>query len=237
MEFVVFLLIGLIIVLVVINSAGRGKENDYMTDSTRRLRDEKIKTEVQLRNLELTSAYLMAEGIANKKLKREIEEETAKLVDLEIAKETLGRNPSTPVYLPEPDDEILTNVAGVTFDNDDGEKRQDVIRDFCVTGSRIRLEAEPNNPHDISAVAVHLHKADKKIGYIPKAISSDVSYYLLLEEHGLNIRAKVWTIKGGPRSDPEYESVNEENGIIGVDIVIRVYGLDAAEQDFDAKTK
>ena len=82
-----------------------------------------------------------------------------------------------------------------------------------------------------------MHKADKKIGYIPKTISSDVSYYLLLEEHGLNIRAKVWTIKGGPRSDPEYESVNEENGIIGVDIVIRVYGLDAAEQDFDAKTK
>jgi hypothetical protein len=40
---------------------------------------------------------------------------------------------------------IYTSVAGVTFDNDDGTNRQDIIRRFCNSGDELDVRPETND--------------------------------------------------------------------------------------------
>ena len=49
-------------------------------------------------------------------------------------------------------------ISGVTFRNEDGTHRQDIIRQRCDPGNELILSSEPNNPHGSHAVAVYLAK-------------------------------------------------------------------------------
>ncbi|MEO9964846.1 MAG: HIRAN domain-containing protein [Reichenbachiella sp.] len=62
-------------------------------------------------------------------------------------------------------------VAGVTYDNEDGSSRQSIINRLN-EGDNISLKKEPHNEHDENAVAVLSGK--KRIGYIPKSLNKQV---------------------------------------------------------------
>jgi len=63
---------------------------------------------------------------------------------------------------------FYSRVTGVTYRNeDDGSSRQSIIRDFADIGDSIALYHEPENPHDANAIAVHLAKNGRKLGYLP----------------------------------------------------------------------
>ena len=60
---------------------------------------------------------------------------------------------------------LLVSLRGVTFDNEDGSSRQQIIRTLN-KGQPLMLQAEPNNKHDRWAVAVYAGSGEK-IGYLP----------------------------------------------------------------------
>jgi hypothetical protein len=68
-----------------------------------------------------------------------------------------------------PEDEFDFMLAGVQF-----EGRQRLIERFVKVGDRVRIAAEPDNPHDECAVAVTLADG-RKIGYVPRTDSDDVT--------------------------------------------------------------
>ena len=61
---------------------------------------------------------------------------------------------------------LLTTVAGVTFDNEDGTNRQSLIGQ-CVTYQRLSLVAEPENKYDKGAVRVETQDG-RMLGYVPR---------------------------------------------------------------------
>ena len=68
-----------------------------------------------------------------------------------------------------PEDEFDFMIAGVQF-----EGRHRIIERHLNVGDRVRIVAEPDNPKDECAVAVTLIDG-KKIGYVPRTDSEDVS--------------------------------------------------------------
>jgi hypothetical protein len=72
------------------------------------------------------------------------------------------------------------HVAGESFRNDDGTSRQAAIQ-RCEVGELLRLEPEPDNPHDRNAIRV-LRGTGEQIGYIERQLaaqlaSEDGEYY------------------------------------------------------------
>lgn len=67
-------------------------------------------------------------------------------------------------------------VVGVTFTNDDGEKRSDIIRELAdkdINDIDIQLVREPDNRYDMNAVKVLAN--DRQIGYIGKDYASIIA--------------------------------------------------------------
>ena len=64
-------------------------------------------------------------------------------------------------------------VAGVTYDNPDGENRQQIIHTHVFAGDALNLVPEPENPYDAGAIMVmHKHGC---IGYVPKGMTRHFS--------------------------------------------------------------
>ena len=79
-------------------------------------------------------------------------------------------------------------VVGVSFKNDDGSSRQDVLKgiydDLWTEGReseiKFRLSREPDNKYDSNAVAV-LYKTESRyvrVGYIPKDVNEQLGVML-----------------------------------------------------------
>lgn len=67
-------------------------------------------------------------------------------------------------------------VVGVTFTNEDGEKRSDIIRELAnqdIDSIDVQLVREPDNRYDMNAVKVLAN--DKQIGYIGKDYASIIA--------------------------------------------------------------
>jgi hypothetical protein len=64
---------------------------------------------------------------------------------------------------------FITNVAGVTYRNNNWSSRQSNIRKYCVIGDEVNLAPEPNNEFDSNAIKVTLRN-NEQIGYL----SSDI---------------------------------------------------------------
>jgi hypothetical protein len=58
-----------------------------------------------------------------------------------------------------------TKVAGVSHRNRDRTNRQQIIRDTCREGQRVRLIREPNNRYDENAIGVWTEYGEQ-IGYL-----------------------------------------------------------------------
>lgn len=67
---------------------------------------------------------------------------------------------------------FFASVAGETYPNRDGTKRQTVI-DSCHTGEPIILEPEPDNPQHENAVRV-LRKDGRQIGYLERGMAAQL---------------------------------------------------------------
>jgi hypothetical protein len=67
---------------------------------------------------------------------------------------------------------IFTKVAGVSYRNHDGTSRQKIIP-RCRAGELLRLEHEPDNPHDINAIRI-LRQDGGQIGYLPRELAGEV---------------------------------------------------------------
>lgn len=90
---------------------------------------------------------------------------------------------------------MWTRVAGVTYQNEDGTSRKDIIAGLS-SGDKLRLEREPDNKYDPNAVKVCALCGDtwKQIGYLPKDVAGEVStaleagqkYSVILEDFGVS---------------------------------------------------
>ncbi len=88
-----------------------------------------------------------------------------------------------------------TKVAGVTFNNEDGSSRQEIIGRMRMD-TPVRIIPEPLNQYDPNALAVFVAITPghvEQIGYIPKDLSANIAPHL----DGESIDVKVRDITGG----------------------------------------
>lgn len=96
-------------------------------------------------------------------------------------------------------------VAGVSFKNTDGTRRQQIIRWFCREGMELHLRHEPSNEHDKNAVAVYVLKKGwifrrlYQIGYLVREDARDVVKHL---DAGGYYEAVIEKVFGGTRDKP-----------------------------------
>lgn len=71
---------------------------------------------------------------------------------------------------------MIVKVVGVTYDNEDGSSRADIISRMSNT-NKVCLERDPYNQYDSNAVKVLVQWSDerKQIGYLPKDIAAKIS--------------------------------------------------------------
>lgn len=87
---------------------------------------------------------------------------------------------------------INTKAVGVSKDNADGTSRQEIIQNVVAEGDPIRLEYEPDNPHDSHAIKV-LTESGKQIGYLSKEVAPRIQSAI---ENEANIYTKVSWVSG-----------------------------------------
>lgn len=96
----------------------------------------------------------------------------------------------------EEDDWIIKKIfsislVGVTFRNDDGSSRQEILS-YTIDGSDVELRREPDNPYDKWAIAV-FNEDNEQMGYLPS--SDDLARFM---DKGNRIRAFVEEVTGIP---------------------------------------
>jgi len=67
---------------------------------------------------------------------------------------------------------FYTKVVGVTHENRDGRRRQDIIP-CCHEGEQLEMVHEPDNPHDKNAIKVCRLNGDQ-LGYIRRELAEDI---------------------------------------------------------------
>lgn len=87
--------------------------------------------------------------------------------------------------------EFYSKVTGVTFENEDGVNRQDLLRKLN-SGAKLELRMEPENPHDDNAVEIY--SSVGKIGYIKRDLAA---YITTLLEKKVRVIVEVEEITGG----------------------------------------
>lgn len=91
-------------------------------------------------------------------------------------------------------------VVGVSFANENGTSRQDIIRQ-CRIGDKAQLVREPDNPYSKNGDAVKVLTADGQIGYI----SNDYSFWVSrLIDEGATIDAYIERIVGNHKHKPSF---------------------------------
>lgn len=102
---------------------------------------------------------------------------------------------------------IHSKIAGVSFNNDDGSSRQQIIQTFCNAGDELTLKREPNNPYGRgNAIAVHL-STGPQLGYIEHGLSRDLAPKI---DAGTRLRVTIAAVTAADKST------------LGVDIAIEV---------------
>lgn len=91
----------------------------------------------------------------------------------------------------------LTKAMGVTFTNEDGTKRQDILAGLK-PGDELKLVREKDNPFDGHAIAI-FSSGDHQLGYLKKDLAKDLAPNM---DKGVKIKATVKEITGGTDSAP-----------------------------------
>jgi len=100
-------------------------------------------------------------------------------------------------YLP-PVRHFYTKVAGVTYKNDDGTDRQEILS-TCSPLETLRLEHEDNNPHDANAIRVCTADG-RQIGHLLRDVASDVWWRM---QHHFIYEAISANVTGGTKDCPQ----------------------------------
>jgi hypothetical protein len=69
---------------------------------------------------------------------------------------------------------IKTKVVGVSFNNADGTRREDLIISKCREGDVLILKRDPRNKYDTNAIGVHLSSGEQ-IGHLSAALARDLA--------------------------------------------------------------
>jgi hypothetical protein len=92
---------------------------------------------------------------------------------------------------------IHTKLYGVSFENADGSKRQEIIQ-HCRAGDPLTLVREPANPHDPCAIAVLTGASHagpgRQLGYIGYHLSRELAAEM---DAGRKITAEIVRTTGG----------------------------------------
>lgn len=99
-------------------------------------------------------------------------------------------------YLP-PVRHFYTKVAGVTYKNDDGSDRQEILSTWSPL-QPLRVEHEDNNPHDPNAIRICTEDG-RQIGYLSRDVASDVWWRM---QHRFTYAAVSANIYGGTKDCP-----------------------------------
>ena len=107
-----------------------------------------------------------------------------------------------------------TNIAGVKYWNADGTSRQRVLRELPPF-TPVKLEEEPENLHDPSAVRVCLQDG-RQLGYLPREVARDV---MLRRQDGCWHRALIGATKVVTASQTGGQ-VSEGGSYLRIDILV-----------------
>lgn len=97
---------------------------------------------------------------------------------------------------------IFTKVSGVSFPNDDGSERQQIIR-HCRQGEILVLQRDPRNPYSPYAIKV-LRQTGQQIGHIPEHLAERACDWM---DEGRDVAARITNLTGGV-SGKDYRGVN-----------------------------
>jgi hypothetical protein len=92
---------------------------------------------------------------------------------------------------------FYTSVVGVTFDNDDGSSRQEILA-TCSSFQTLLLKHEEDNPCDPNAIGVYTEDG-RQIGHLSKDVASDVWWRM---QHHFTYAAIAADIRGGTEDHP-----------------------------------
>lgn len=105
-----------------------------------------------------------------------------------------------------------TQIAGITHNNADGTKRQDILRK-CTVGERLLLQRDYDNAFDEYAIAV-LRKTGEQIGFVPRHVAfrhpamNDLAPHM---DQGGEASAKIVSLIGG-ECEIEIEVIGSDGG-------------------------
>ncbi len=128
-------------------------------------------------------------------------------------------------------DIIKTKLVGVTYANDDGTNRQEILermKDDDCEGMVLEFLHEDDNPKDKNAIAVY-NKDWEKIGYLNRSLARDVAPMM---DDGHPVYGILVKITGGTPSKPTYGcniecptiiDDDEENEKVGLKFVLSYF--------------
>ncbi|WP_408956191.1 HIRAN domain-containing protein [Natroniella sp. ANB-PHB2] len=87
--------------------------------------------------------------------------------------------------------EYNTKVTGVTYENEDGTNRQEILKK-CSEGESLKLEHH-SSPYDLHAVKI-MRSTGEQLGWATKNIAQKIAPYL---NGGSELKAKIKNITGG----------------------------------------
>ena len=100
-----------------------------------------------------------------------------------------------------------TKIVGVTYDNDDGTNRQNIIKELTIN-TKLKLERDHENKHDLNAVKV-LTEDGRQLGWLNKTVARKIAGKI---EEGGHESALISAITGGGKES------------LGVNVVIDATG-------------
>jgi DNA-directed RNA polymerase subunit RPC12/RpoP len=121
-------------------------------------------------------------------------------------------------YLP-PVRHFYTKVAGVTYKNDDGSDRQEILA-TCSPLETLHVEHDDNNPHDPNTIRVCTEDG-RQIGHLFRDVASDVWWRM---QHHFTYAAISANITGGTEDHPQ----------LGMNIVLLVARPGVSQEEVQA---
>ncbi len=91
-----------------------------------------------------------------------------------------------------PWESFYTQIVGVTFPNDDGSSRQDLLAK-CGIGQKLDLVLKPTE-QDETAVAV-LTQSEQQLGWLSREVAKEIAP--LLRRHDYMVKAQIAELTGG----------------------------------------
>ena len=88
---------------------------------------------------------------------------------------------------------FFTKIVGVSFENENGSARQELIAELESVPCALSLVRECDNPHDNNAIAVFDTKG-RQLGYLSRHIADQMSKVM---DAGIHVQAHVMQVTGG----------------------------------------